>query len=140
MSSVLKDIADILHINGFGVVNKQIFIGMSVRPEPDSIITVRNAGSFNPDNPALDIHLEYPSVQLIVREEKGENVKCEEKAYAIKDCLKRVVNFVINDNRYVFINHQLGPLDIGIDVKMRPTYSLNMLCLRTRSIDYGLSD
>ena len=129
MSTFTKDIADILSDNGFGVIGDDIFTGEDVPPKPDNMIIVKNAGTLQPDFPSID--LSSPFVQIIVRAGKGGSQLSEETAYRIKTFMKRIAGYEINDSVYVYINHMSGPVDIGIDEIMRPSYSTNYLSLRT---------
>ena len=130
MSTTLTlDIASILAFSGFGTIGEDIFVSLDVPPKPDDAINIRNLGTFAPDYPSMDLAM--PTVQIIVRASKGSSQACETRIYAIKDFMKTIANYYMNDSRYVYINHQSGPVDIGVDYTMRPMYSLNMSCMRT---------
>lgn len=131
MSTLTFDIATILQDNGLGIIGESIFVGQDSPPKPDVQLNIRNTGTFLPDYPTID--LAYPTVQIIARGTKGGHQACEEKIYAVKDYMKTIANYTVNDSRFVFINQQSGPVDIGLDSVMRPMYSLNLVCLRTSS-------
>jgi hypothetical protein len=106
-----------------------MFVSQDVPPKPDAVLNIRNTSSFSPDFPTID--LEYPAVQIIARGAKGGRQECEDRIYKVKRFLNRVSDYYVNESKFVFINHQSGPNDIGTDITMRPMYSLNVLCLRT---------
>ena len=138
MSTLTKDIATILEDNGFGEIGKNIFVSQDAPPKPDLVLNIKNFGTALPDLPT--IALEYISVQIIARASKGGHQECETIIYSIKNFLKTISNYYVNDSRFVFINHQSGPVDIGIDTLMRPLYALNVLCLRTDVFSLGICE
>lgn len=129
MSTLTFDIATILEDNGFGTIGTDIFVSQDVPPKPDATLNIIGSGSFLPDFPSID--LEYPTIQIIARGSKGGRQACEDRIYNVKRFLNRVANYYVNQSKFVFINHQSGPADIGLDTTMRPMYSLNVLCLRS---------
>lgn len=132
MSNFSFDVALLLQDNLFGTIGTDIFISEDVPTQPDEMIMIRNFGSALPDLPS--INYSYPIAVIITRFPKGYYQECETKAYAIKDFMKTVDNYYINNSRFISIYHQSGPRELGIDLKLRPMFSSNFLCHRTAGI------
>lgn len=131
MSTLTKELANLLSENGFGVVGENIYASEDVPPKPDSMVIIRNTGTIAVDGPNVLLQLESPSIQIVVRAGRGEGQECEGKAFDIKNFLERIASYTIEDSRFVYINHMSGPVDIGVDETMRPRYSTNFYALRT---------
>ena len=132
MSTITNEIATLLEREGFGVIGKSIFVSTDQPPKPDFIIQILNAGTSLPDYPSIDIS--HPAIQIKVRGGKGQHQFCEETIFEIKDYLKSLSGKVIYGSRYIYINHLSGPVDIGTDSTMRPSYSVNFYTMRTEAI------
>lgn len=132
MSTVTQDIATILEDNGFGTIGVDIFVGEDAPESPDSQIKIISTGTFNNDFPTID--LAYPTVQILNRGAMGSGQACEALSLSIKDFMKTVGNYSVNQARFVYINHLSGPVSLGLDESMRPIFSLNLVCLRTNLV------
>jgi len=130
MSTFTSDIVTMLQNNGFGTIGVDIFVSQDQPPTPDNILSVTNTGTMQADLPTIG--LSWPTVQIIARGTRGGGQECEERIYKVRDFMKSVGNYAVNDSIFVYINHLSGPVDIGIDITMRPMYSLNLVCLRTK--------
>lgn len=129
MSTLTFDIATILQDNGFGTIGMDIFVSQDVPPKPDEVLNITSIGNFSPSFPTLN--LEYPLVQVIARGSKGGQQACEERISNVNRFLNRISDYYVNESKFIFINHQSGPSDLGLDVTMRPMYSVTAVCLWT---------
>lgn len=129
MSNITFDIATLLENNGYGIIGTDIFVSEDHPAKPDKVLVIKNLGTVVPDHPTID--MSYLSIQIMFRESKGGYQNCEKKAFEVNNFLKTIANEQVNDTILIFINHQSGPVSIGMDTTMRPLYSLNMICLRT---------
>jgi hypothetical protein len=128
MNSPAYDIATLLQDNGFGSIGVNIFVSDDQPPEQDSIIMVRDTGSFGPDTPRQNV--EWPTLQITTREARGQGQLCADKSRSIKNFLKNLTRVSINDVYFAFINQTNGPNYVGLDDVMRPSYTVNINCER----------
>lgn len=128
MNSPAYDIATILQDGAFGSIGVNIYISEDQDPDRDSIIMIRDTGTFQPDS--LKQNIEWPTAQIMCREAKGAGATCADKARNIKNYLRTITKLLINGVYYVYIDQTDGPTYVGIDEIMRPLYSLNVQCAR----------
>lgn len=128
MRSSAFDIATILQDGGLGTIGVDIFTTVDQGAYPNSILIVRDTGTDWPDGTRQN--MEYPSLQIVARDNRGAGQACEEKLRNVKNYLKTVTEREVNGSYIVYIDQTNGPTEIGIDEKMRPLYSLNITCLR----------
>ncbi len=129
MSSPAVDVATILQDHGFGFIGVNIFTTDDQASLPNNIIIVKDTGTSWPDGTRQDI--EFPSLQIIGRDSKGQAVACEKKVRDIKNMLMHTVCcYTVNGAYYAYIDQSFGPNDLGLDEVMRPSYTLNITCFR----------
>lgn len=129
MSTLTKDILTILSDNGFGVIGVDLFSTENVPPEPDTVFNIRVAGSAQPYSYVT--RTEYPLVKVVSRAAKGGAQLCEDNISNVSKFLSSVGGYNANDSRFISIDHMDGPNDEGLDVTMRPSYSIIVKCIRT---------
>ena len=129
MSTLTKDILTILSDAGFGVVGVDLFATQDVPPEPDTVFNVRVSGSYQPYS--YTTNTEYPLVKVVARTAKGEYQLCENNIAKVSKFLSSVGGYEVNDSKFISIDHLDGPNDEGLDVTMRPSYSIIVKCIRT---------
>lgn len=114
--------------------------GYSVYPIPNHVPDLTDESKFpclfiiSNGGGATDEYLpiKYPSYQIIVKgknaiENPEEHTRTEDVAQSIIDLMDQRENFVIGFNTIYYCRSQnSSPLPIGIDLKQRPTYSLNL--------------
>jgi hypothetical protein len=130
MSVVREEIANILQDNGFGTIGVDIFATNDVPDKPDKRTIIRRTTTSRPDLPNID--LQYPVIQLIFRDSRGKGIFCENFAEDVAAYMKTIYNYTILDAKYIYINLLNGPNDLGLDEVMRPSFSLNLDCNRTK--------
>lgn len=128
MNSPAYDIATILQNNGFGTIGQNIFVSDDQPYSQDSIIMIRDTGSFDVDTPRQNV--EWVTLQITIREAKGQGELCANKSRSIKNFLKNLTQVYVNDTYFAFINQTNGPNYVGLDDVMRPSYTININCER----------
>lgn len=129
MSTVTHEIALLLEEDGFGAIGETIFVDQDQPPKPDRIIQVVNSGTISSNFPSIT--LSYPAIQIIVRGGRGEHQLCEQSIEDITLSIHQIANRTVLESRYVYINQLSGPISLGMDITMRPSYSVNFVGLRT---------
>jgi hypothetical protein len=129
MSTLSFDIATILQDNGYGVIGSSIYLSDDVPPKPDHMVKIRLLGTSMPDSP--NINLQTPLVRVTVRDGRGRYQECEAFTKGINNFLSSVADYSVNDSRFVYINNDFGPIELGIDPLMRPSFSVDFKCKRT---------
>lgn len=132
MNSAAYDIAVLLQDGGFGAVGANIYASDDQDPNQDSLIMVRETGSFARDSSRQNI--EWPTLQITCREPKGQALACVYKIRHIKYYLNTLRRVTVNEVYYAFFSQLNGPNYVGLDTIMRPSYTLNINC--EREYDY----
>ncbi len=122
MTDVAESVVDILVTAGIGVKGTTLFVGR-LPTVPDLAIAAVLTGGTAPNPKWL---LDFPSVQVLVRGDKGGYQAAYTKAQSAKDALLGFPSQDINGDRFVSIT-QLGDLAaLGFDESNRPLFSLNL--------------
>ena len=98
-----------------------IYIGKTPM-RPDTTITITQFGGLPPDPKFL---LDYPSIQVRVRGDKGKYRDTRLKTKDIKDVLLGCVSQTVNDDRWVSVTMETDPVFLGYDENERPEFVLN---------------
>ena len=126
MTDIAVGIKDILETAAVGVFGATTGWGIYIHREPesppDSTITIYETGGEDPNPKWL---LDFPSVQVRVRGDKGGYVAAKAKATEILDALLGWPSQVLNGDTWVAVNQIGGINPIGDDDNDRPLFSLN---------------
>jgi len=133
MKSPAQEISEILTQSKFAlslVLWSNLFL--DTLPEtPDSCIAIFNSAGISP----LSIYetYEFPSVQIIVRGDKGRADTAYTLAHNIKTALHKLTDEILGSTRYIQITLFGDIMSLGFDDSQRPLYSLNFNTHRTYS-------
>ncbi len=98
-----------------------IFIGKEPKA-PDSTIAIQVTGGLEPNTIWL---LDFPSVQVRVRGDKGGYVAAHAKSVEVQDALLGLPSQTINGDRWDLVVGLGGINSLGFDEQDRPLFSLN---------------
>jgi len=129
MALIDIDIAGILQNFGAGTIGVDIFAGLDQPSSPSDIIFVVNTGTYQPNVANLDYS--YPSCQVTIRSDKGSRSACDDRTEEVINILHGLTNYSINENRYVQIFQNSGPISLLEDGTMRPKNIVNFNSMRT---------
>lgn len=126
MTDVAEGIKDVLVTAGVGVFGATTGWGIFISREPDSdqdsVITIYNTGGEEPNPKWL---LDFPSVQVRVRGDKGDYQGAHTKSIDIRDALLGLPSQLLNGDQWVAVN-EIGSLNqLGYDSNDRPLFTLN---------------
>lgn len=125
MSDISEGIKDLLVAAGVGTFAATTGWGIFISKmpdEPDSIVSIMETGGF-PANPRWLI--DYPSVQVMIRGDKGGYQAAKAKAVVVRDALLGLPAQVINGDRWDSITDIGGLIELGYDDSNRPKFSTN---------------
>lgn len=125
MSDISEGIKDLLVAAGVGTFAATTGWGIFISKmpdEPDSIVSIMETGGF-PANPRWLI--DYPSVQVMIRGDKGGYQAAKAKALAVRDALLGLPSQVINGDGWDSITDIGGLIELGYDDSNRPKFSTN---------------
>lgn len=125
MSDIAVGAKDILEAAGVGTFVATSGWGIYVSKEPstpNTTITLFNTAG-RPPNPKW--LLDYPSLNIRIRGDKGGYQAVEAKAKEVKDALLGLDSQDINGDRWVSVTMASDITFIGYDNNERPMYSLN---------------
>lgn len=123
------DFADILQNHGAGTIGVDIFAGLDQPSEPADAIFIVNTGTFQSNMPSLDYS--YLSCQVTIRGAKGQRLAVDARTEEVLSMLHGLVDYSINDRRYVYIFQDSGPVSVLEDGTMRPKNIINFNAMRT---------
>ena len=131
MNSPSEDVKDFLEAESIGLTfGLNLFI--SEIPDggavPDLAVGVFDSGGAAP---RVDYTEERPTVQVLVRGNRGGYLEAHAMAQTCRDALGGKANETINGARYILVRCLTDVLSVGYDENHRPLLSVNFELIRT---------
>lgn len=126
MTDPAEGTKDLLVTAGVGTFGATTGWGIYISKEPespDSVITITNAGDHFPANPKW--LLDYPTVQVRVRGDKGGYQAAHAKAIEVRDALLGLPSQTLNGDVWEIVVEVGGINWLGFDEQNRPRMSMN---------------
>jgi len=119
----IKDVLEVASVGTFGATTGWgIFISREPDTDQDTVITIYNTGGEDPNPRYL---LDFPSVQVRVRGDRGGYQAAHTKAVDIRDALLGLPSQLLNGDQWVAVN-EIGSINqLGYDENDRPLFTLN---------------
>lgn len=129
MNAPSKDIAGILAATSSVALTAGTDLFTNIMPEtPDACVSVYDSGG---DPPEPSFTYKYPTVQVRIRGDKGDQSPAYAQAEACQDALNGTENYTINSTRYIGIWGVGDIMFIGYDDNNRPIFTVNFRIHRT---------
>ena len=128
MNAASEDLASVIDTSAIGLsLGTNLFV--SQLPEsPDECVALIDQGGFAPE---LNYVYEKPSLQVIVRGDRGDYRAAYALARAISDALHALHGLTVSGTRYVLVFREGDIISVGKDESHRPLLSVNFGIHRT---------
>lgn len=130
MNAPSEDIKDILLAESALALTyaRDLFIGIIPQDAADQCVAITDTGGEGLENRYT---YERPTVQVLVRGNKGDYLGAQELTQQCRDVLIGIENYTINAARYIGIWCRTDVLYLGEDDNNRPLFSVNFNIHRT---------
>lgn len=134
MNSPALDIAGFLATNACGTVGSSIFV-TRLPDTPDQVILVSSQTSLSPvvsTGTSTFMNTDRPNIQVLIRANINQNSAGYTLAEKVKNALHGKGPLTLNGTRYHSIFAISDIMELGVDEKLRPVFSVNFRVERSK--------